>query len=401
MLYPKDDNIKLISNKAMRLPRNRRTIIIGGLVFFTLLMLLFKTNVLRPACLFREDPGSMIREEKFVTGSDKKTYVYHREMPLIFIGGVPRSGTTLMRAMLDAHPEVRCGQETRVIPRILQLRSHWMKSEKESMRLEEAGIHKEVLNSAIAQFCLEIIAKHGDPAPRLCNKDPLTLKMGSYVIELFPNAKFIFMVRDGRGTVHSIISRKVTITGFDLTNYRQCMQKWNQAITTMHDQCKEIGKDRCLMVHYEKLVLQPKKSMEEILEFLEIPWNDSVLHHEDFINKENGVALSKVERSSDQVIKPINLEALTKWVGHIPEDVVQDMANLAPMLSTLGYDPYANPPNYGSADEVVKENTNKVKNNQKLWDHKVQQLLKRDEENVEENDDNNQDDNANDVNDRT
>lgn len=62
-----------------------------------------------------------------------------------------------------------------------------MKSEKESMRLEEAGIHKEVLNSAIAQFCLEIIAKHGDPAPRLCNKDPLTLKMGSYVIELFPN----------------------------------------------------------------------------------------------------------------------------------------------------------------------------------------------------------------------
>lgn len=85
----------------------------------------------------------------------------------------------------------RCGQETRVIPRILQLRSHWMKSEKESMRLEEAGIHKEVLNSAIAQFCLEIIAKHGDPAPRLCNKDPLTLKMGSYVIELFPNVSMI------------------------------------------------------------------------------------------------------------------------------------------------------------------------------------------------------------------
>lgn len=192
------------------------------------------------------------------------------------------------------------------------------------------------------------------------------------------------MVRDGRATVHSIISRKVTITGFDLTNYRQCMQKWNQAITTMHDQCQEIGKERCLMVHYEQLVLQPKKSMEKILEFLEIPWNDSVLHHEDFINKENGVALSKyvenisllpkviadgmfllifvnrVERSSDQVIKPVNLEALTKWVGQIPDDVVQDMANIAPMLSILGYDPYSNPPKYGEADAVVRENTNKV-----------------------------------------
>lgn len=44
----------------------------------------------------------------------------------------------------------------------------------------------------------------------------------------------------------------------------------------------------------------------------------------------------RVERSSDQVIKPVNLEALTKWVGNIPEDVVHDMANIAPMLSILG-----------------------------------------------------------------
>jgi hypothetical protein len=44
----------------------------------------------------------------------------------------------------------------------------------------------------------------------------------------------------------------------------------------------------------------------------------------------------RVERSSDQVIKPVNLEALTKWVGNIPEDVVHEMANLAPMLSILG-----------------------------------------------------------------
>lgn len=190
MFFSKDDNIKLISNKhVMRLPRNRRTVVVGGLLIFTVLIVLFKLDKLSPSCLFgqQDDQGTMVREEKFVRGADNKNYVYHRNMPLVFIGGVPRSGTTLMRAMLDAHPEVRCGQETRVIPRILQLRSHWMKSEKESMRLEEAGIHKEVLNSAIAQFCLEIIAKHGDPAPRLCNKDPLTLKMGSYVIELFPN----------------------------------------------------------------------------------------------------------------------------------------------------------------------------------------------------------------------
>ena len=69
----------------------------------------------------------------------------------------------------------------------------------------------QVLDAAVAAFCLEVIARHGDPAPRLCNKDPLTLKSATYLAEIFPNSKFIFMVRDGRATVHSIISRKVLV----------------------------------------------------------------------------------------------------------------------------------------------------------------------------------------------
>lgn len=38
----------------------------------------------------------------------------------------------------------RCGQETRVIPRLLQMRSHWVNSPKENQRLEEAGLHRDV-----------------------------------------------------------------------------------------------------------------------------------------------------------------------------------------------------------------------------------------------------------------
>ncbi|XP_053950549.1 protein-tyrosine sulfotransferase isoform X1 [Anastrepha ludens] len=387
--------------------RNKKATLWVMVAVVVVTMFVFKFTEFAPTCFFKNDVTSpdgslMVHEEKYVVGEDQKAYSYGREMPLIFIGGVPRSGTTLMRAMLDAHPDVRCGQETRVIPRILQLRSHWMKSEKESMRLMEAGITKEVMNSAIAQFCLEIIAKHGEPAPRLCNKDPLTLKMGSYVIELFPNAKFLFMVRDGRATVHSIISRHVTITGFDLTSYRQCMRKWNGAIEVMHNQCKEIGKERCMMVYYEQLVLHPEEWMRKILKFLDVPWNDAVLHHEEFINKPNGVPLSKVERSSDQVIKPVNLEAMSKWVGNIPENVVRDMADIAPMLSILGYDPYANPPDYGKPDAWVQDNTFKVKANQQQWENKarnelhlVQHQVPKDSKSQEADDNNNNNNNNN------
>lgn len=68
----------------------------------------------------------------------------------------------------------------------------------------------------------------------------------------------------------------------------------------------------------------------------------------------------RVERSTDQVIKPVNVEALSKWVGKIPADVVRDMAVVAPMLSRLGYDPHANPPNYGRPDPKVLDNTRRV-----------------------------------------
>ena len=63
-------------------------------------------------------PLSLYRPGRYVSdNASSKSVSYDRNLPLIFIGGVPRSGTTLMRAMLDAHPDVRCGEETRVIPR--------------------------------------------------------------------------------------------------------------------------------------------------------------------------------------------------------------------------------------------------------------------------------------------
>ena len=145
---------------------------------------------------------------------------YKKDTPLIWIGGVPRSGTTLMRAMLDAHPDVRCGEETRVIPRILGMHSGMTKSQLEMTRLKEAKIDENVLNNALAAYILSIISLHGEPAPRLCNKDPFTLRSMSRIVKMFPQSKFLLMVRDGRATAHSIISRKVTIKGFDIKTYK-------------------------------------------------------------------------------------------------------------------------------------------------------------------------------------
>lgn len=59
------------------------------------------------------------------------------------------------------------------------------------------------------------------------------------------------------------------------------------------------------------------------------------------------------ERSTDQVMKPVNTNALSTWVGHIPSDVMSDMAEIAPMLARLGYDPHANPPDYSKPQPMA------------------------------------------------
>ena len=90
------------------------------------------------------DNGSSV-----ASANQRQAIPYDDQSPLIFVGGMPRSGTTLMRAMLDAHPLVRCGEETRVIPRILGIRMQWARSALEKKRLDEAGVTEEVIDSAV------------------------------------------------------------------------------------------------------------------------------------------------------------------------------------------------------------------------------------------------------------
>lgn len=72
---------------------------------------------------------------------------------------MPRSGTTLARAMLDAHPDIRCGEETRIIPRILGMHTKTVGSQIEMSRLNEAHIDEGLLRDALASYILTIIGK--------------------------------------------------------------------------------------------------------------------------------------------------------------------------------------------------------------------------------------------------
>lgn len=94
--------------------------ILLSLTIVIIIILAFRLSHLEENCTPDEQ---LFREYQRSSGN-----LSTENQPIIFIGGMPRSGTTLMRAILDSHPRVRCGEETRVIPRILSMRTAWRKS---------------------------------------------------------------------------------------------------------------------------------------------------------------------------------------------------------------------------------------------------------------------------------
>ena len=77
-----------------------------------------------------------------------------------------------------------------------------------------------------------------------------------------------------------------------MNSWEDCLIKWNMMIEKMYEQCIELGPEACLPVYYEQLVLHPEKTMRNILLFLEIPWNEAVIHHEKFIGEKKRFTLN-------------------------------------------------------------------------------------------------------------
>ena len=125
----------------------------------------------------------------------------------------------IFRAMLDAHEDIRCGEETHVIPKFLDIHRGMVNNKGFMSRLELAHIDIDVLESALGAYLLTIIEQHGPSAEYLCNKDPFTLTSVPIIDNMFPNSKFLFMIRDGRASAHSIVSRKIKISGWDISTY--------------------------------------------------------------------------------------------------------------------------------------------------------------------------------------
>jgi hypothetical protein len=257
----------------------------------------------------------------------------------IFVGGAGRSGTTLMRVMLDSHPRICCGPEFKALPAIA-----------EQYQLL-TGFHRPVMESygnalSDVQACfrtlIEGLAKNfrrAEGKPRWAEKTPHNVLYMVALGEIFPEARFIHVLRDGRDVTCSLL----TMDWFDPSTGRKvdyvetmtgAARYWRDVVTEARQQAAHPSlTGRVLEVRYEALVTETAATMRQILEFLGEEWDDAVLSYQRKDRRGE-----PMESSTAGILKPVDQSALGRWQHDMtPRDKATFKAEAGALLTTLGY----------------------------------------------------------------
>jgi hypothetical protein len=188
----------------------------------------------------------------------------------IFIVGCQRSGTTLLRLILDAHPRLSVGPESRFLDDLAKVTGE------EWDRIEPYGFPKSYFHDKFAQlfhdFQMDYAQRRGKA--RWGDKSPRLTEHVDFLDELFPNCQVIHVIRDGRDVVTSHRERWGYASAYKAT------AKWQRYIDAARAAGKALGPGRFTEVRYEALVADPEPELRRILDFLGEPWDVAVLHHD-------------------------------------------------------------------------------------------------------------------------
>jgi hypothetical protein len=186
----------------------------------------------------------------------------------IFIIGSARSGTTMLRLMLDSHARISSGEETHFLQQMEPVVG------KQWRLLERYGFPREYwldrLRHLYGDFQAEYAARRGKV--RWADKDPANTLLLPFVEELFPDAQYIHLLRDGHDVVASHRDRWGYRSG--VRSARGAWRKYVEAARSFGDQA---GPDRFLEVRYEALVSDPETQLRRMFAFLGEPWDPAVL----------------------------------------------------------------------------------------------------------------------------
>lgn len=294
--------------------------------------------------------------------------------PYVFIVGCPRSGTTLLERIVNAHPQIAIMPEAQWIPRRFKERNgltpegqvlpglirqllehprftHLQIGAKESVKLLGAGQRP----VSYADFVAGIFDLYGQRKGKALvgNKTPGFVRRLAALHALWPTARFVHLIRDGRDVCLSMadwpkahLKHPGDFATWKNDRVSTAALWWELHVRTGRQTGNPLGPGLYYEVRYESLVKNPAEECAALCAFLGLPYDEAMLRfHEGRTKRDPGL-------SAKHAWQPVT-PGLRDWRSQMrAKDVERFEAAVGKLLDELNY-PRAFPyPRRGSLEEA-------------------------------------------------
>ena len=282
--------------------------------------------------------------------------------PMPVIVGAPRSGTTLLRLMLDAHPELAIPPETHFLGEVSRLTGgqetlpgRFVSVIETTSRARGTSAHAAGLREAVTalpEFDIgaglrtyyRLYAQRMDK-PRWGDKTPDYSAIMPAIERMLPEARFVHLIRDGRDVALS--QRR---TWFAQSNVEVLATEWRKRVLVARRDAARVR--HYLEVRYERLVEDPRRELERVCGFIDLPFDPAMLDHHltaarrlgevgPFLDARGGVAASRQTRleAHSSATRPLDPSLAGRWRTEMRAlDVLRFERIAGDLLDELGYE---------------------------------------------------------------
>lgn len=243
------------------------------------------------------------------------------------VGGSPRSGTTLVRVMLDSHANIACGPESHLFcPRLLEKPlSRQFAIPRQQIRRWERDC------SNFPEFVGRFLEAHAriQGAAYWAEKTPKNVLNLGWILDRFPNIVFCHVVRDGRAVINSLRSHpRYRLVGDELVptgvsrDLHECVEQWLRSVRAgLEFSCHP----RVTHVRYEDIVADPRAALSPLLARLELEWDPRMERFDQVQSPSRSVAMFP---QNPEATQPLYRTSLDRWREELTGDEVEMIERL-------------------------------------------------------------------------
>jgi tetratricopeptide (TPR) repeat protein len=254
---------------------------------------------------------------------------------LAFLGGHPRSGTTLLEQILGAHPEIRAFDEPDAFVNEIWTPLAPMGA-KQSLTFAEldslnANRRMEMRRRYLKSLFREV--EGGSGAKVMLDKNPSPTLALYLWLRIFPELKVIIALRDPRDVIVSCLFQNLNLTALNVNflslgraarHYADLMDVWLRL--------RELGGFDWIEVHYRDIVANLEAEGRRATEFLQLPWHESQAEFHESAGKKFFFS-----PTYQDVTQPLHNRSIDRWKNYA-EALAPIQERLAPYCRKFGFE---------------------------------------------------------------